>query len=118
MARRKRAFWYIREIKPNMNKVSLIVTIVKLNSEKKFVRGTKTHRVAEFLVGDKTGIITLVIWDDMIDKIKVGETYYIKGLRPKMYMNQLRVVFTKTTTIEPAPFKIPLREINTAPKIY
>ncbi len=118
MIRRKKDFWYIREIRPNMNKVNLIVTIVKLNAERTFIRGAKKHRVAEFLVGDRTGIITLVIWDEMIDKIKVGETYYIKNLRPKMYMNQLRVVFTKSTTIEPAPFKIPLKEINTTPKIY
>jgi len=118
MIRRKKSFWYIREIRPGMSRVNIIVTIIKLNAERTFIRGSKTHRVAEFLVGDKTGIITLVIWDEMIDKIKVGETYYIKNLRPKMYMNQLRVVFTKSTTIEPAPFKISIKEINTAPRIY
>lgn len=112
MLRNKKEFINVREIKPNMLGVNIIVTIVKLNSKKSFVRGSRRHEVAEFLVGDRTGVITLVVWDDMIEKIKIGESYVIKNLKPKIYMNQLRVVFTRSTKIEPAPFKIPICEIN------
>ena len=112
MLRNKKEFLSVKEIKPYMLCVNIIVTVIKLNSKKSFVRGNRTHEVAEFLVGDRTGVIVLVVWDDMIEKIKVGESYAIRNLKPKIYMNQLRVVFTKSTMIEPAPYKIPLCEIN------
>ena len=73
--------------------------------------------VAEVLVGDKTGVIVLVVWDDLIDKIKEKETYIIRNLRPRIYKNQMRVICTKDSTIEVAPYRIPLKEVNIATRI-
>lgn len=117
MPRRKKEFWYISEIKPNSGKINIIVTIINKISIRSFDRGGEKHRVAEFLVGDQTGVIILVIWDELIEKVQIGKTYLIKNIRPKIYMNQLRIVCTKDSTIEPAPYRISLKEINTSPKI-
>lgn len=117
MPKRKREFWYISEIKPSVGRVDIVVTVIKIKALKKFFKGNEIHRVAEILVGDRTGITILVVWDDLIDKVKEKETYIIRNLRPKMYKNQMRMICTKDSTIEAAPFKIPIREINVTPKI-
>ena len=117
MPRKRKEFWHISEIKPTSGKINIIATVISRISYKSFKRGEETHHVAEFLVGDRTGIIVLVIWDDLIDKIEIGETYLISNIRPRLYMNQLRIVCTKDSKIEKAPFRISLDEINTSPKI-
>ncbi len=117
MPKRKREFWYISEIRPSLGRVDIVVTVIRIQSLKKFFRGDEIHRVAEVLVGDKTGVIVLVVWDDLIDKIKEKETYIIRNLRPRIYRNQMRVICTKDSTIEVAPFRIPLREVNIATRI-
>jgi len=117
MPKRKREFWYISEIRPSLGRVDIVVTVIRIQSLKKFFRGDEIHRVAEVLVGDKTGIIVLVVWDDLIDKIKEKETYIIRNLRPRIYKNQMRVICTKDSTIEAAPFRIPLKEVNIATRI-
>jgi len=117
MPKRKREFWYIREIRPSLGRVDIVVTVIRIQSLKKFFRGDEIHRVAEILVGDRTGIIVLVVWDDLIDKIKEKETYIIRNLRPRIYKNQMRVICTKDSTIEEAPYRIPIGEINIVSRI-
>ncbi len=117
MPKRKREFWYISEIRPTSGRVDIVVTVIRVQSLKKFFKGDEIHRVAEVLVGDRTGIIVLVVWDDLIDKIRERETYVIRNLRPKIYKNRMRVVCTRDSTIEEAPYRIPIKEINVAPKI-
>ncbi len=118
MPRKRRSFKYICEIRPTIGTVDIVVTVIKFQSLKEFVRGSETHRVAEILVGDRTGITTLVVWDDLIDKVEERKTYIIRNLRPKIYKNQMRVICTKNSTIEEAPFRIPISEINVSPKLH
>ncbi|KAI9205112.1 uncharacterized protein BJ171DRAFT_503027 [Polychytrium aggregatum] len=52
----------------------------------------KQHRVAEFLVGDESGIAIVQAKDDQIDRLVVGETFVMSHARAKMYDGYLRLV--------------------------
>lgn len=69
----------VSELHPGMKKVDLIVKVVKKN-ETRTVRGRndgREHRVADLLVGDETGVVSLSLWNEMIAQIQEDEVIHI-----------------------------------------
>ena len=69
----------VSDLSPGMRKVDVIVKVVKKNSPRTvFVkRDGANHSVADLLVGDETGMVTLSLWDENIAKIKEDEVIHI-----------------------------------------
>jgi replication factor A1 len=70
----------IAEMQPLMRNLELRFRVVSLQTPRQvFSRKIgKKLKVAEAVVGDSTGIITLILWNDDIDLIQIGETYLLK----------------------------------------
>ncbi|UCH01454.1 MAG: DNA-binding protein [Candidatus Bathyarchaeota archaeon] len=55
-------------------------------------RNCKTHTVADYVVGDQTGIITLTLWDEMIKQVNEDalidiENGYVNRFKGRLRLN-------------------------------
>ena len=70
-------FVKVEEIKPKSKGVNLVFKVVNID-EIRNVRSKKDrtpHAVTEALVGDETGVLSLTIWDEMLEKVEIGKYY-------------------------------------------
>ena len=63
-------------------------------------RDGKEHRVVDVLVGDITGITTLVLWDDMIDQVSDGDIADIRNGYVNRFKGRLRLNVGKNGELE------------------
>lgn len=92
----------VSELTPRSRGVDLTLQVVEKKEERDVtVRSTgKNHRVAEFLVGDDSGVILLSLWDDNIDAIEIGKTYELKNGYVSIFRNSMRLNTGKYGSIE------------------
>jgi len=83
----------IAEITPRTRKVHGIFKVVEKVEQREFT-SRKTgihHEVAEFKIGDESGIILLTLWDERIENIEVGKTYNIKDAYINLFKGHVRL---------------------------
>ena len=69
----------ISELKPRMGKVELVAEIVDKGEERTFNKPNFSGRICNATLKDETGTITLTLWNDEIDKVKVGDKVKISN---------------------------------------
>lgn len=70
----------ISELKPGMDHVNLRVEVLNVSEPKQIITGTSIkHDILEIEVGDETGSIMLVLWNEKILPIKTGDTLQIEN---------------------------------------
>ena len=70
----------IRDLKPGMDIVNMKARVSSVSGSKQITTGAGIeHEIVELEVQDKTGSITLVLWDDKIIPTKIGDTLEIKN---------------------------------------
>ena len=62
----------ISDLKPRQGKVDIEVEVVSIDPVREFQKFGKVGRVANCTVKDDSGEIKLTLWNDDIDKVKVG----------------------------------------------
>ncbi len=84
----------VNELQNGTRKVELIVKVVTKNKPRTVSAKTdgKRHDVADILVGDETGTITLSLWDDQISQIQEDDVIqisngYVSEFAGKMQLN-------------------------------
>lgn len=84
----------VKELQVGMRKVEIVVKVVKKGTPRDvFVKTNgKTHNVAEFTVGDETGMIYMPVWDDMIRQINEEDVLkiangYVSEFGGKLQLN-------------------------------
>ncbi|MBS3152871.1 hypothetical protein J4230_05695 [Candidatus Woesearchaeota archaeon] len=61
----------IAQIQPGLNSVNIISKVINVNEVRTFQKENRQGRIGSLLVGDETGTIRLVIWDEkLIDLLK------------------------------------------------
>jgi replication factor A1 len=106
---RKPTFMTIEQLKPGSSGHNLIVKVISTNVvvEKHRPDGTKI-RVAEALVGDHTGCITLTARNNQIDAVQPGNILVIRNSKIDMFGGFMRLAVDKWGKIaiydQPAPF--------------
>ena len=63
----------IKDLQVNQGKVDLVVEVTEKDEPRTFEKFGKTGRVCNAKVKDGTGSVTLTLWNDDIDKLKVGD---------------------------------------------
>ncbi len=70
----------IRDLKPGMNNVNIKVKVLSISEPKQVTTGTGIeHEILEAKVEDETGSIVLVLWDEKIIPLKVGDSLQIEN---------------------------------------
>jgi len=63
----------IKDLQPKQEKVIIQVEVKGIGDTREFQKFGKIGRVANATVGDKTGTIKLTLWNDDIDKVRIGD---------------------------------------------
>ena len=70
----------IRDLKPGMSSVNIKVAVSNISKPKRVTAGTGVeHEILEVEVKDETGTMTLVLWDEKVIPLKVGDTLQIEN---------------------------------------
>ena len=87
----------ISELTASTKKVNITGTIAEIDKEPTRLEGGYIKR--EATLQDNTGSIMLVLWDQDVNKIKVGDTVTIENGYTKTYRNKLQVSKGKYGTL-------------------
>ncbi len=102
----------IEELNPASRGVDLLVKVLELNPSREVsTRDGSSHSVAEALVGDETGCVLLSLWDNDIQRVKVGQTISIKNGYVSLFRGSIRLNIGRYGTMELATEDIP--QVNT-----
>ncbi len=63
----------IKDLKPRMGSVNLVVTVVDKGDAREFDKFGKKGRVCTATVQDETGKVALTLWNEDVDKVGVGD---------------------------------------------
>ncbi len=68
----------IGDLKPGMSSVNIKVTVSEISEPKQIITSKQVnHEILEAKVEDETGAITLVLWNEKILLLKVGDVLQI-----------------------------------------
>ncbi len=103
----------VAELKPQMKNLTISFKVMELGDEREVEsrRDGATHRVADAVVGDSTGTITIPLWDETIDNMTTGNTYVLKNGYTGIFRGNLRLNIGKYGEISNAEEAI--EDINT-----
>ncbi|MFW9850115.1 MAG: hypothetical protein ACFFF4_13335 [Candidatus Thorarchaeota archaeon] len=102
----------VAELKPRMKNITITFKVVEIGEEREVSsrRDMTTHRVADAIVGDTTGIVTVPLWDESIDNMTPGSTFLLKNGYTGLFKNNLRLNIGKYGELSEAEEAI--EEIN------
>ena len=70
----------VHELKPGMQRVGMEVKVLSVSKPKQAVTGRGvTHEILEVEVGDETGSIMLVLWDEKVIPLEAGDVLQIEN---------------------------------------
>jgi len=70
----------IRDLKPGMSHVNITAKVLDASEPKQVVTSASVdHEILELEVGDKSGSMKLVLWDDKIISLKAGDNVKIEN---------------------------------------
>ena len=92
----------VSELTPRHKHVNLRVKVVEIATPRAVVsrRDGSTHRIADVIVGDETGIIKMTLWDEKIDMISVGDIIMLKNAYVTVFRGGMQLNIGKYGTIE------------------
>lgn len=90
----------IKDVKPNTGSVTLVAEVIKKDSPRSFEKFGKSGRVCNAILKDATGSITLTLWNDDVDKVKVGDTIKLENGWCSEYKGERQVSTGKLGRIE------------------
>ncbi len=69
----------ISELKPRQGKVDIVLEVTEVLSTREFQKFGESGRVATLAAKDESGVIKLTLWNDEIDKVKIGDKVKISN---------------------------------------
>ncbi|MFA6049356.1 MAG: OB-fold nucleic acid binding domain-containing protein [Candidatus Micrarchaeia archaeon] len=85
----------ISELKPQMGSVSLKAEIVDIESPREINKMGRALRVANATLKDETGTISLVLWNEAIDKVQVGNMVQIENGYVNTWQDKMQLTLGK-----------------------
>ncbi len=98
----------IEELKPKMSNLIVTFKIVDIGETREVTsrRTFETHRVADAIVGDKTGIVSVPLWNESISEMKVGKTYRLEDGYTSLFRGKLQLKIGRHSTVTEAESEI------------
>ncbi|MFQ5406246.1 MAG: OB-fold nucleic acid binding domain-containing protein [Candidatus Micrarchaeia archaeon] len=85
----------ISELKSEMGNVSIKAEVVDIEDVREINKMGRTLRVANATLKDESGTIALVLWNENIDKIQVGNTVEIENGYVKSWQDKPQITLGK-----------------------
>ena len=94
----------IKDVKPNTGSITLVAQVVKKDNPRSFDKFGKSGKVCNATLKDATGNIVLTLWNDDVDKVKVGDTVKLENGWCSEYKGERQIStgkFGKIAVIQP-----------------
>lgn len=69
----------IKDLKPRMGKVEIVVTVKEIFEPREFQKFGKSGKVASAIAVDKTGQVKMSLWNEQVDEVSEGDKVAIKN---------------------------------------
>ncbi|MBN1923476.1 MAG: hypothetical protein JW791_01805 [Nanoarchaeota archaeon] len=91
----------VSTLNPKMWGFNIVFKVLKLNNERTVnFKDNTTHNVAEYLVGDDSGVIVLNVWDEHISKFEPGKVYELTEARLTVFMNRMKLTMSRKSEVK------------------
>ena len=84
----------INELKNNMKNVEIEAEVKEMGPVKEFERMGKPGKVGQATIKDETGEVSLTLWNDQCDEVKVGDKIKISGAKTSEWQGKLQLSTT------------------------
>lgn len=100
------------ELRPRMKNIDIKFKLIEKGEPKEVFskHNQEPHRVASARVADSTGIVTMPLWDETIDRLEEGKTYVLENGFTGIYRGSLRLKVGRHSEISEA--KNAIKDIN------
>jgi replication factor A1 len=92
----------ISEIQRGSNNVSLTAKVIDVSEKREVNTRFGKRKVADVLLEDETGQISLTLWEDKIDSVRVGDTVTIEGAFVTTFKDKMQINIPKMGKLEVA----------------
>ena len=98
----------IQELEPRMNNLATKFKIIEISEPREVSsrRSYETHRVADAIVGDETGIVKIPLWNETIEEMEVGKTYQLENGYTGLFRGNLQLKIGRHSTVSEAETEI------------
>jgi replication factor A1 len=98
----------IKDLEPKMSNIATTFKIVEIGEPREVNsrRSYETHRVADAIVGDETGIVKVPLWNESIDEMKVGKTYRLEDGYTGLFRGNLQLKIGRHSKVAEADEEI------------
>ena len=90
----------IKDLKPNAGNVDLVLEVVDKEEPRTFEKFGKTGSVCNAKVKDATGEVKMTLWNEDIEKVKVGDKIHIENGWCSEFRDELQISSGKFGKIE------------------
>ncbi|RDE14355.1 MAG: hypothetical protein C4K47_04190 [Candidatus Thorarchaeota archaeon] len=104
----------VSELKPSMRNISIVFKVLEMTEPREVTsrEDGQSHRIVDAKVGDKTGTVIVPLWDDAIERVKVGSTYKLENGYTGLFRSNLRLNIGRFGVISEATEEI--ADVNTS----
>jgi replication factor A1 len=90
----------IKDLVANQGKVDLVLEVVEKEEPRTFEKFGKSGRVCKATVKDSSGEVKLTLWNDDVDKIKVGDKVHLQNGWCSEYQGEKQISAGKFGSLE------------------
>lgn len=90
----------IGEIKRGMSNISLEGKVIDVSESREVMTRFGRRRVADALVEDDTGEISITLWQDQIDRVNPGDKINVSGAFTTEFRGKLQLNIPRSGKIE------------------
>lgn len=91
---------FIKDLQPRQTGVEVEGEVIEMSDVREFSKFGKQGRVANAIIKDGTGTVKLSLWNEQIEKVKVGDTVKINNGYVGEYQGELQLTTGKFGTLE------------------
>ncbi len=94
----------IAQLEPRMKNVTIKFKVMDVGDAREVSsrKDGSTHRVADAIVGDESGIVRVPLWDATIDELEVGKTFTLKNGYTGLFKGNLQLNIGRYGELEEA----------------
>jgi replication factor A1 len=91
----------IRDLLPGMSNVNMKLKVLGVSEPDQIITGKGVeHKMLELEVGDETGTIKLVLWDDKVIPLKVGDLVQVENGFVSSFKGEWRINVGKYSEVK------------------
>ncbi len=90
----------IKDLQPKQRNVNIVAEVTEIGDVRTFEKFGTQGRVANAVIKDDSGTVKLTLWNDQIDKVKVGDKVEIKNGYVNEWQGEIQLTTGKLGSLE------------------